>query len=254
MNPRRTHQSVFVIRGRRTRALLFCLLSSLLIRGTVKAQTVRLRDRTDWWSMNNGVFRREDSKARNERVASGTFEIAGVTLGSDQFGRLAATFGKAPVVMRGDASTARQQVCYESGRDSSKIYLIFEFGEDESAFYLFSDGVRWSGRQFCVTTKDVSSALATASGLKLGLTIAQVQTILGKADVAFPEKLVYFREVQEKTTPAQFKELRRDYPEQLSDRAAHEKFDYYPAQMYIEARFVKAKLEYLAVSRSRGVD
>lgn len=121
-------------------------------------------------------------------------------------------------------------------------------------FTYFRDGVRWDGRQFCVTTMKVSSALGTASGLKLGLTMAQVQAILGKADAAFPQKLVYFREAQEKTTPAQFKELRNDYPEQLSDRAAHEKFDYYPVQMYIEARFAKSRLEYLAVSRSRGTD
>lgn len=236
------------------RALLFGLLPLLLLCGMLNAQTVRLRNQTDWWSMNNGVFQRVDAKAQNERIASGTFEIAGVTLGPGQFRRLAATLGKAPVVTRGDASTGRQQVCYESARDSSKVYLIFEFGEDESVFYLFRDGARWDGQQLCVTTRHVSSTLGTASGLRLGLTIAQVQAILGKAGATFPEKLVYFREVQERATPAQFKELRSDYPEQLSDRAAHDKFDYYPVRIYVEARFAQSRLNYLAVSRSRGID
>lgn len=120
MKSGRAYVSIVVIRGVHTDALLFGLLPLLFICGVANAQTVRLRDRTDWWSMNNGISGKKGAKARNGRVASGTFQIAGVILGSDQFRRLAVTFGKAPVVTRGDAATARQQVCYKGARDSKQ--------------------------------------------------------------------------------------------------------------------------------------
>ena len=211
---------------------------------------MRLKDRTDWWSINNESFRRADVKARSENVASGTFEIAGVSLGSDQVRKLAIRFGKAPIVERGDASAARQQVCYVTGEDSGSMYLIFEFGEDENVFYLFSGGAAWNGRGHCVRTTQLSRSSETASGLRLGLTPAEVEATLGKADAASDGRLVYSREIQQKTTPAQFEKLREDYPGVLSDRAAHEKFDSYSMDVYIEVRFGESGLNYLTVSKS----
>jgi hypothetical protein len=78
--------------------------------------------------------------------------------------------------------------------------------------------------------------------------------ILGKPDATFEDRLVYAREIMQKTTPAEFEELRRDYPDHLSDRLAHEKFDYYSVDVYAEARFEKSGMNYLAVSRSAGVE
>jgi hypothetical protein len=67
-------------------------------------------------------------------------------------------------------------------------------------------------------------------------------------------RLVYSREVQGKTTRAQFEKLRNDYPQHLSDKVADEKFDFYPTDTYIEARFGKSGLNYLAVSKSAGIN
>lgn len=63
-------------------------------------------------------------------------------------------------------------------------------------------------------------------------------------------RLVYSRETERKTTVGEFEHLRRDYPEQLSDKEAHEKFDFYTVETYIEARFGSTGLNYLAVSTS----
>jgi hypothetical protein len=241
---------VVVLRMWHVPGLFLALCCFFAVFEIANGQTFRLKDQTDWWSINNGEFHRTDIRARNESIAPGTFEVAGVALGSDQFKRLAATLGKATVVERGDASTARRQICYVSAENPSKVYAIFEFGEDESVFYLFRDGADWNGRRFCVVTKHISMSSGTASGLRLGLTPSGVEAILGKADAASEDTLVYSREVKEKTTPAQFEELRKDYPEQLNDKTAHEKFDYYSIEIYIEARFGKSGLNYLAVSKS----
>jgi hypothetical protein len=61
-------------------------------------------------------------------------------------------------------------------------------------------------------------------------------------------RFVYFRENERKTTADEFERLRRDYPEQLSDKDAHEKFDSCTVQTYIEARFTGSGLNYLVVS------
>lgn len=214
---------------------------------------MRLRDQTDWWSISNESFRQANVKAKNENIVAGTFEIAGVDLGSDQFRKLATKMGKAPIIERGDASTGRQQVCYIAADGPVKIYLIFEFGEDDSAFYLFSDGGDWIGQRLCVRIRQVSMSLGTSSGLRLGLTRAEVEAILGKADAAFGDRSVYSREVQKKTTPAEFEKLREEYPEPLSDKVAHEEFDFHPIDMYVEARFGKSGMSYPAVSQSSGV-
>ncbi len=213
-----------------------------------------MKDRTDWWSINNGSSLRKNVKVGHENVAVGTFEIAGVNLGSDQFEKRAIKMGKAPIVERGDASTGRQQVCYVAADDARKAYLIFEVGEDESVFYLFNDGADWIGEKLCLRTKQVSISSGTNSGLKLGLTRAEVEAALGKADATFDDRLVYSREVREKTTSAEFEKLRNEYPEHLSDKVAHEKFDFYSIDIYIEARFGKSGMSYLAVEKSGGIE
>jgi hypothetical protein len=217
-------------------------------------QNVRLKNRTDWFSINNESFHRTTITPGNESIDSRTFEILGVALGTDQFRLLAIKLGNAPIIKRGDASAAREQVCYTGGEVSSNVYLVFEFGEDENVFYLFRDGADWNGRAQCVRTKQISMSSGTDSDLKLGLTPTDVEAVLGKADAVFGDRLVYHREIQEKTTPAQFEKLREDYPEQLSDGVAHKKFEFYSVDIYIEARFGKSGLTYLAVSKSGGVD
>jgi len=242
LRSRRARQTAFV-------ASLFCTMLCAATGG----QTIRLRDHTDWWSINNEGFRRQDVKPQNKRIEAGNFQIAGAALGRDQFKRLAARLGKAPVVERGDASTGRHQVCYVSAEDSRRVHLIFEFGEDESVFYLFSDGADWKGSRLCVKTKQISMSSGTTSGLKLGLARPQVEAILGKPDTTYCNRLVFCREVREKRTPAQFERQRKEYPVQLSDNVAHEQFDFYSVEIYIEAGFADLGMNYLAVSRS-GVD
>ncbi len=250
MNRYLTRSAIQDLHGRHVRRKLLGLFACLCTFQSVDGQTVQLRDRTDWWSINNENFRPEDVKARNENIALETFEIAGVYLGQDQFKDIAMKMGKAPIAERGDASTGREQVCYVASEAPSNVYLIFEFGADESIFYLFTDGKVWNGERLCVKTKQISMSSGTKSGLRLGITRAEAERILGKPDAVFDNKIVYSREVRQKHTPAQFETLRKDYGDHLTDKLAHEKFDFYTEAIYIEARFSKSGLNYLAVSKS----
>lgn len=226
------------------------LFACLFLCGAARGQTVRMDDHSDWWSILNESSRGPRVKASPLDVDARTFEIAKVDLTKVGFTEITSRLGKTVHIERGDASTGREQMCYRSPGEGTPAYLVFEFGEDESNFYLFADGLNWKGRGSCATSKELSGEISTASGLRLGLTTDQFKAILGQPDAAFEDKLIYSRAVKVKATPQEFERQRKEYPESLSDKIAHDKFDFYTASIYIEARFTGSKLSYLAVSRS----
>lgn len=225
-------------------ASLFLILPLI----TAAANAQRIDDNSDWWSLlkeDNGP----EIKPKHEAL-NANFGIAGVSLGEKQFEQLSARLGKAAEVERGDASTGRHQVCYQSMASTENVHLVFEFGEVEENFYLFADGQKWTGSDLCAKSKSISAQLMTGSGLRLGLSRSTVIAVLGPPDFASGDRVVYSREVKRKTTQKEFEQMRKDYPQRLSDEEAHREFDYFDVGMYIEARFVKDKLNYLAVSRT----
>jgi hypothetical protein len=232
--------------------LLVCLLiaaSSL----SAAAQKTRLSDSSDWWSINRADTRIPHVKAAKQELQPSNFSVAGIEVGHGGVEAFTAKFGRATEVERGDASTGRSQWCYVSAVNNS-VRAIFEFGEDESLFYLFSGGADWEGSKYCVKSKKISFGSSTMSGLRLGLTRAEVEAILGRPDAVTANELVYSREFQKRSSPQQFATLRKDYPEPISDEEAHRQFDFYPVEQYILARFVDSKLVYLAVATSGNVE
>jgi hypothetical protein len=213
----------------------------------------RLNDSSDWWSINREDPRTPNVKPSNHELQSSNFSLAGITLGQGGVQAIAAKLGRAPEIERGDASTGRSQLCYASAANSA-VHVVFEFGEDESAFYLFSSGARWKGSKSCVQSKRVSTRLSTASGLRLGLTRSEVEAVLGHPDATTADEFVYSRAFDKKSTPNEFETFRKEYPMLLSDVEAHRKFDSYPVEQYVLARFSDSKLVYLAVSVSGSGD
>jgi hypothetical protein len=249
------HNSNAIIRHSQTynRFMKLCVSVSLLLALVLcvpaVSQSVRLADSSDWWSISSENFHAPDLKPQNKEMEASNFEVLGLRSGAEGFGHVTAKLGKAVIVERGDASTGRQQACYVSSRGRPDTHLIFEFGEDTSIIYLFADGPDWKGSRYCVRSSKVSSSLGTASGLRLGLTPNAVEAILGHPDAVMGETVVYFRQFQKKTTPKEFDEFRREYPEALSDAQAHQKFDYYPIEQYIVVKFMNARLTYLAAEQ-----
>jgi hypothetical protein len=234
------------------RPLLFFFLFQL---GLVLAfaQSVRLNNSEDWWSISGNDPRRPKVKSGKDELPKSNFTVAGVALGDGGFEAITAKLGSATVVERGDGASGRSQICYASAKDSS-VFLAFEFGEDESLFYLFRGAHPWSGRKYCAPSKLVSNELSTASGLKLGLTRKEVEAILGQPDASTENELVYSRGFEKRSTPKEFETFRKEYPDQLSDEEAHKRFDFYPVEQYVFARFSQSKLDYLAVSTSGTTD
>jgi hypothetical protein len=83
------------------------------------------------------------------------------------------------------------------------------------------------------------------------MSTAEVVRILGQADIANRDRLVYEREVEQQTPGDKLTELRKEHAE-MSDKDFHDNYDSYELELYIEARFTSGKLSYLAVSKAES--
>jgi hypothetical protein len=225
------------------------LILGISLSAASSSQTLRLEDRSDWWSLNNEKEPGLNVELLEKRFDTNNFKILGLSLEKLDFDKVAAKLGKAAVVQRGDASFSRSQACYVSGLGSDGIHLIFEGGEGgSSTVYIFRGGPDWKGSNLCARSNRVSAALTTGTGLRLGLSRPEVETILGKPDFVAGDRVAYCREFQKKATKEEFEKSRQEYPAHFSDKLAHEKFDFVPVTIQIEARFKNLELNYLFVS------
>ncbi len=209
---------------------------------------LRLVDKSDWWSIGREPDSEDEIKAQERELSSSNFRALGVALGDEMFVRAAAKLGKATIVERGDAASGRTQECYVSVQPGKKVHFILEQGEVNLAFYLFEDGPQWQGEERCTKSSLVSANAATASGLHLGQTPAQVIAILGKPNLLRKNQLSYSLHVKKKTSPEDLEKIRSSYPK-LSDQEFHDNYDYYDLSANVNAKFVDSRLTYLAISK-----
>jgi len=223
------------------------VLAVLLIVTFASAQSFRFDDNSDWWSL----LRVDEPMPEPSRIATPptNFNILGLTLLDDNlFDAVTKRLGETRRVERGDAATGREQLCYVS--QDGAVHLIFEQGEVESSFYLFRGGPPWRGSDQCRRSPTVTANVSTASGLRLGMTIAEVRRVLGSPSQCLKDKVIYARETRKKTPAKLLEEIRKNDPHHYSDEEFHRQFDFYDESVYIEARFVHSVLIYLAVSQS----
>lgn len=124
--------------------------------------------------------------------------LAGINLGQKTISDLLSMLGKAPIV-KGDAG-APVVVCYRSTTKNAPVTVRFEaWGSDPNSeivgFSIVSKRLNsaTSGgvSAKCVERDWVTSALATPSGLRLGLNVAEVTRILGRPLSQTKTKLLY---------------------------------------------------------------
>lgn len=200
--------------------------------GIAQNHSVLLDDDSDWWSLvRREVYPDPDQiagiKPQHTQLPASNFRILGVNVGDSP----AAALGDATEVKRGDAAGARSQRCYVS--EAGNVHLIFEYGEVVNAFILFQGGPDWKGSDSCLVSPKLSESVATARGLKLGMGIKEVKTILGLPNLTRTDKLVYYFTF-------------RRVPGPKDPRAV----EFIEVEDYIEVHFENSRLSYLAVSRT----
>ena len=211
----------------------------------VPKDAVYLNDDSDWWS----PARREGDEAtaeveqrfeafRNKIPVQrdlGKLPILGVQLasheGEDWLRHIEARLGKTKIVERGDGAAGRSQLCYRSSGPAN-VKLIFEHNEVFYSYYLFDDGRTWIGEEYCAESPKVTPTLATLGGLRLGITAAESEALLGKATYERGSTRWYNFEAHRYVT------IVPDSPEDWVISGT------------LELRFSNNRLTYLALSRS----
>jgi hypothetical protein len=162
--------------------------------------------------------------------------------------KIPARLGHTVEIARGDAATGRHQYCYASMHEP-KTYLIFEFGEIDSAFYLFSHSLTWNGEEYCKSSSSVTKGLGTPSGLRLGISRADLERILGKPTLVKGDRVIYIRSISVKSTPEELKRA-RTYAPDMNEQEFQRNYGHWDFSTHIEATFEQGKLNYLAVSQA----
>jgi hypothetical protein len=223
---------------------LFCLLL-LIAQSSNTPDHVYLRDSSDWWSP---FTRAGNVQPQQTDTPDVNFRILGVALDEDGFSKIPTKLGKTTEVSRGDASTGRRQFCYASV--DNELHLVFEKGELDYSFYLFSGGPKWKGSEYCLTSSLVSRDLSTASGLHLGMSPADMEAILGKPNAATGTALIYSRSTRKETSKEDLKKIRESSPNMSEAELSSYRFS--DLDVSIEARFAKSKLIYLGIAKSES--
>lgn len=235
-------------RGRTTNVFLFLLIGMPNIGiGGQTPSPASPSDASDWWSLTRSQNETEAREVQHREIADANFQIAGVDLHDVTFAKVYGKLGKTPSVQRGDASTWREQACYMSPAPRRPMYLIFEHGEVNASFYLFSETIPWNGSSRCTQSEKISESVGTVSGLHLGQSPEQVVGILGQPSERRQNELVYVVESKRKTDPDALARARKQHPE-LSEEQFREDYATYDLTVLIRVRFARHKMVYLGVS------
>jgi len=231
----------------RARSFFAFFLFIAVISAQTLPQTKSIEDNSDWWSLigsrDNSLWKKED----RIRTPASSLGILGISLLDENFpSTITKKLGPTVDVTRGDASTGRNQFCYGSVGSDPKVHLIFEYGEVDNVFYLFSGGRDWNGSRYCKTTKLVTEKTSTPSGLHLGLTRQEVESILGKPTLVRTNRIIYVRSVSVKSTPEELKRARAASPG-MSEKDFLQNYGHYDFSTTIDVRFKDSKLNYLGI-------
>ncbi len=232
--------------------VILALSISTVVLGTTVQQTPNAQyraDNSDWWSMLRSLEGDQSIRTQERELPATNFRLLGIEVGDKMFAEAEAKLGKATHVVRGDAGTAREQVCYVSAGDGEKLYLVFEQGEVESGFYLFNRGPDWSGSDQCAPSKLITKSISSSSGLRLGLTPEQVVAILGRPSKHRSGEWVYSLHAAKKTSAEDLKKARQNNPG-MSEKEIQENYSSYDLNVAVRLKFENSKLTYMSISKS----
>ena len=228
------------------RLTVFLFLATLCTYAQQKSH-VSIEDDSDWWSFTKDDTLGMHLRPQEKLLSDADLTIAGIRLGKDS-DDAPNKFGKATEIERGDAAVGRTQICYRSLNGGT--FLIFEWGEVDSAAYLFAGGKSWSGRDKCSASGLVNRQTSTARGLKLGSSIEDVTRILGTPTGRKPDTLIYFFQKDKKNSPEEIAKFLREYKEANGREGDPKDYEHYTVTSYIEAHFMQSRLTYLGMSTS----
>ena len=196
------------------------------------------------------------TKVRREDIDKEHVTVYGITVGTDLmrriYDKLERTKGfEYKIAGKGKTSGKERKnaICYVSVDHDDATRLLFVSGRRGlkqgrilSHIRIAAGDVKQDYLRWCMLSRAVSKDVATASGLKLGLTPAEVKSILGDPTDESIGFLGYEFHLQRKLTEAEIKEIELERP-------SVRKYPYHDTSSSIEARFSDGILKRLDIIR-----
>ncbi len=114
--------------------------------------------------------------------------IFGITPGASTFADVLQIFGKSSRWHTGDASTSESKMCYRLGSGSSEVFVVFASNSEMAGapnyivtgIRLYSSDGSFQENERCKSAEWKKGKFLTSSGLQLGISLSEVNQILGK--------------------------------------------------------------------------
>jgi hypothetical protein len=175
---------------------------------------------------------------------SSQFEIVGFRIERDTLKMVQEKLGTAPNLRNLRDASDGDAFCYMSPTEDETrvLFLSGPMGgwERLDSFAVISpQGVR--GRKYdCVLSAEISEKISTPGGLRLGLTRAEVDRILGKPPKIMGHELIYEWLTKQKMTDEELAQTNKTF--HSAEREA-----YYDVETFISVRFLDGKLVFFQV-------
>jgi hypothetical protein len=148
-----------------------------------------------------GSLAEVDSPSEATKLAAETFQVLGITLGTSMVTDLGRVLGPAP--FRVSADNEGTVSCYCSP-GNARTLLEFRAWAGTIAEFRFSQGSPQTVNR-CANSRLVSSSLATASGLRLGMSRRQIMALLGAPTRTRQDHFIYESIYDRPPTPEEVK-------------------------------------------------
>ncbi len=182
---------------------------------------------------------------RHEEIDSGHITVLGVTAGARTIEWVMAKLGNAVPFNRGTKERPLMAICYASNIDNTRVLFVAGprgVRDQITEIQLISEDVRFDDAPRCVRTTYVSKDIATGSGLKLGMTPAEIKALLGPPTDESPGFLGYEFHVERRLTEAEVERIEKRWPDVR-------KYPYHDVSSSVEARFAGKRLKRLDLYR-----
>ena len=188
------------------------------------------------------------TKVRQEDIGIEHVTVYGIRVGVDRMQRVYDRLGRINAFGFNVSGKGMNAICYVSGDHADATRLLFVFKKRGarrrtlSHIRIAAGDVKQDYLRWCMLSRIVSKDVATESGLKLGMTPAEVKSILGDPTDESTGFLGYEFHLQRKLTEREIRELEFTRP-------FVRKYPYHDTSSSIEARFSDGVLKRLDIMK-----
>lgn len=147
------------------------------------------------------------TEAGRKTIDYESLEVLGFILGKNEIGDVEAKLGKA-TALRGPTHDMTQR-CFQSKGNDHTVLVFEDWSGTVSGFQIYRSA---RSDSHCTATSAVTPEIATASGLKLGLSRHDVLNILGQPTKATSNRLLYKSESKRSMTAEEVTRFKQAYP------------------------------------------